>query len=157
MNNNIDEKGAKVKFPPPLIYLLCLFCGYGAHYLYPLSIGYSWPVKTVGVILILITLTILIYIGGIFKRKETNIEPWKPTTAIISTGIYAYSRNPIYMALCLISIGVGVVVDSIWMLLSFLPSALLVYWIAIKKEEAYLEHKFGEEYLSYKRKVRRWL
>jgi protein-S-isoprenylcysteine O-methyltransferase Ste14 len=62
-----------------------------------------------------------------------------------------------YVALCFISIGIGIFFNSIWILLSFMPSAVIVYYIAIKKEEAYLEEKFGEEYVRYKNNVRRWL
>ena len=100
---------------------------------------------------------IVILVAQSFKHAETNIEPWKPTTRIISTGIYAYSRNPVYAGFCLVSIGIGIFFNSFWILISFIPSAILVYYVAIKKEEIYLEKKFGEEYLYYKNKVRRWL
>ena len=57
----------------------------------------------------------------------------------------------------LVAIGVGIILNSFWMLFSFLPSAVLVYFVAIKKEETYLEKKYGAEYLQYKKNVRRWL
>jgi len=99
----------------------------------------------------------IVFIRQTFKNVETNIEPWKPTTTIISTGIYSHSRNPIYVAFCLILIGAGIFLDSWWVLISVMPSAVLVYYLAIRKEEAYLEKKFGEEYLLYQNEVRRWL
>ena len=157
MKSDKDEKGAEVKFPPPLIFIFSLFFAYGVHYYYPIKIGVSYEIKYVGVVLVLLALCLIIYISRIFKRVVTNIEPWKPTTAIISTGIYAYSRNPIYVAFCLVPIGVGIILNSFWLLCSFLPSALIVYFVAIKKEETYLEQKFGTEYQQYKKRVRRWL
>lgn len=152
-----DEKGAGVKFPPPLIFLILMIAAYGVHYIWPISLPSSLILKFIGVKLIILGFCIIIIAATSFKRVETSIEPWKPTTAIISTGIFAYSRNPIYVAFCLITIGIGVVLNNVWMVLCTAPSALLVYYVAIKKEEAYLEQKFGEEYVQYKNKVRRWL
>lgn len=159
MTENIDndEKGAAVKFPPPLIFLLSILSAYGIHYLKPLNIGASLEVKIVGILMILLALAAIAYISRIFSKAQTSIEPWKPTIAIISTGFYAWSRNPIYVIFCFATVGLGLLLDSYWVLLSFLPSAVLVYFIAIRKEEAYLERKFGEEYLLYKKRVRRWL
>ncbi len=157
LDSNNDEKGAAIKLPPLLIFLILLLIGYGTHYLYPVNIGIRSELKYVGILLILSAVAFIFYISRIFASAKTNIEPWKPTTKIISTGIYAYSRNPIYVAFCLIPIGIGIVLDSFWIIISFFPSIVLVYFIAIKKEEAYLEQKFSAEYLQYKNSVRRWL
>ncbi len=154
---NNDEKGAAVKFPPPLLFLLLILIAYSFHYLYPLTLGLSLVGKYLGTLIILSAIGMVVYISRIFSRAKTSIEPWKPTTALISTGVYAYSRNPIYTLFCFITIGIGVFLNSLWVFVSFIPAAMLVYLIAIKKEEIYLEKKFGEEYLLYKRKVRRWL
>ncbi len=152
-----DKKGASVKFPPPLIFLFLMLAAFGAHYIWPIDIDGSLGLEYAGVAVAILGLGVVILASRSFKRVETNIEPWKPTTTIISTGIFAYSRNPIYVAFCLVTIGVGIFLNSIWVLFSVIPSAILVYYIAIKKEETYLEEKFGEEYLLYKSNVRRWL
>ncbi len=156
-DNDEDKKGAEVKFPPPLIFLLLMLVAYGLHYWQPFTLGMPMVGKYIGLFIALLAVTIVIYISRIFLHVNTSIEPWKPTTTIISTGIYAYSRNPIYALFCFIPIGIGMFLNSAWVLISFIPGAILVYLIAIRKEEAYLEQKFGEEYLQYKRKVRRWL
>jgi protein-S-isoprenylcysteine O-methyltransferase Ste14 len=83
--------------------------------------------------------------------------PWKPTKNIITDGIYGWSRNPIYLGFNLLPIGMGIFFDNVWVLLSFVPAAFTLYHVAIKKEEVYLEEKFGDEYLGYKNKVRRWI
>jgi len=157
MNIEDDKKGAAVKFPPPLIFLILLLAAYGVQHFWPIGIGSSSGFKYIGVGIVMLGLGIVILVSRSFKRAETNIEPWKPTTKIISTGIYAYSRNPIYAGFCLVPIGMGVFLNSFWILISFIPSAVLVYTIVIRKEEAYLEKKFKEEYANYKSKVRRWL
>ena len=157
MNIEDDKKGAAVKFPPPLIFLILLLAAYGVQYFWPIGIGSSSGFKYFGLGIVMLGIGIVILVSRSFKRAKTNIEPWKPTSKIISAGIFAYSRNPIYAGFCFVPIGIGVFLNSLWILISFIPSAVLVYTIAIKKEEAYLEKKFGEEYEHYKSKVRRWL
>jgi protein-S-isoprenylcysteine O-methyltransferase Ste14 len=152
-----DEKGAAVKFPPPLIFLFILLVAYGVQYFWPIGIGTSSGIKYIGVAAVMLGICIVILVSRSFKRVETNIEPWKPTTRIITTGIYAYSRNPVYAAFCLVPIGLGILLNSFWILVSFIPSTVLVYYLAITKEESYLEKKFGEEYVQYKNRVKRWL
>ena len=152
-----DEKGAAVKLPPPLIFLIIILATYGVHHFWPIGIGGSSVLKFIGVVAVVLGFSVVILASRSFKHAETNIEPWKPTTRIISTGFYRYSRNPIYVAFCLVQIGLGIIFNSFWILIGFVVSAALVYYIAIKKEETYLEIKFGEDYLRYRKKVRRWL
>lgn len=152
-----DKKGAAVKFPPPLIFVLLIFVGAGLDYLLPM--GFTSPTLLVwaGIALAVFAIIIALAVNGVFKRVGTAIEPWKPTTQLVSTGLYAYSRNPIYAGFCLFNLGVGIALGNLWIVLSVFPAALLVYHIAIKKEEAYLTEVFGEEYVAYRQKVRRWL
>lgn len=152
-----DKKGAAVKFPPPLIFIIGMVIGYVIHYKFPISLEESIYMNLFGKFLITVAIIILSYVLYLFFKAKTHIEPWKPTSAIISTGLFAYSRNPIYAAFCVATVGLGLVFNNMWMVVSFIPSAIFVYHIAIKKEEQYLENKFGDEYLLYKQNVRRWL
>lgn len=155
-----DKKGAAVRFPPPIIFIILMLLGYGLQYIFPLPLTGpltgSVILSYLGGALVLLSLVCVFYLNRVFNRLKTHIEPWKPTSAIITTGVYAYSRNPIYVAFSVFTIGVGLMINSLWVLMSFLPASMVVYVVAIKKEEAYLEQKFGEEYLNYKNKVRRW-
>ncbi len=156
-NTEADTRGAGVRIPPPLIFLILLLAGYGAEQLWPLA-ATSWPGSGYpGAGLIATGLMIVLLAARSFKQAETSIEPWKPTHRIITTGIYRWSRNPIYLGFCLVVMGVGLLMNSLWMLISFVPSAVLVYYVAIRREEIYLEKKFGAEYQVYKSRVRRWL
>lgn len=155
--NQESPDHAQVKFPPPLIFLLLIAISYGLHRLYPLGFGVPKAFTNLGIAITLFGMAVVILIMGVFKRSSTAIEPWKPTSVLITTGFYRWSRNPIYVGFCLFNIGIGVALNSLWIVLSFIPGAILVYYIAIAREEAYLEREFGEEYLAYKRKVRRWL
>ncbi|MFB0988036.1 MAG: isoprenylcysteine carboxylmethyltransferase family protein [Gammaproteobacteria bacterium] len=152
-----DKKGAAVKFPPPAIFVSCILLGAGLQYLRPVGLGIPESIEIFGYLLVLFGITIAILVATSFRRAGTAIEPWKPTTSIVTTGFYGWSRNPIYAGFCLINIGIGIASNSIWIFVSFIPAAFLLYHVAIAKEEAYLAEKFGEEYLTYKNKVRRWV
>ena len=152
-----DKKGAAVKFPPPLIYLLSMLLTFGVHRLYPLGIGPPQPVRIVGIALMVAGLGVLLWISLLFRRAQTSIEPWRPTHTIITSGIYAWSRNPVYVSLSVMQIGAGLFLNSLWVLFGSVFSLWAVYLIAVRKEEIYLEQKFGDEYLRYKKTVRRWL
>lgn len=146
---------------PPFIYLGFLAVG--------IALGYVWPLPIVGGALSALarfSLAALLAGGGAlllgigireFQRRETNFRTDRPSTAIISDGLYRYSRNPLYIALTLIYVGLCVALDNLWALALLVPVLLTVRYGVIAREEAYLERKFGEEYLRYKRSVRRWL
>ncbi len=152
-----DKKGAAVKFPPPLLFLTVMGLAYAVNDLRPLGLGGSSALSYIAALFISLGAVVIALAFFYFRQAQTHIEPWKPTTAIISSGIFSYSRNPIYLAFCFIQIGAGIFLNNAWMLISVLLSAFLVYHIAIKKEEAYLDAKFGEGYIGYKNRVRRWL
>ncbi|PCJ49002.1 MAG: hypothetical protein COA74_06980 [Gammaproteobacteria bacterium] len=151
-----DEKGAAVKFPPPLVFLLMMLAAYGFHNFFPMTLDVLPFRFYLGISMVTFGAVIIIISFFTFRHAKTRIEPWKPTSNIISTGIFSYSRNPIYLAFCFISLGIGVSLNSFWISLSFIPSIVVVFFIAIKKEELYLTNKFGDDYLEYKAKVRRW-
>lgn len=155
-NNDQDKKGAGVKFPPPLIFLGTILSGYAMHAVLPVTIGEASATLISGSVLLVTALIIIVIAALSFRRVKTHLEPWKPTSAIVSSGIFGISRNPIYCALAIANIGIGLILNSWWVLLGFIPATILVYLIAIKPEESYLEQKFGEEYLAYKSRVRRW-
>jgi protein-S-isoprenylcysteine O-methyltransferase Ste14 len=151
------EKGAAVKFPPPVLFVILILTGAGLDYIRPLGMGVPQPFEVIGIAMCLFGVAVAILVNGTFKRAGTAIEPWKPTTSLITSGAYAWSRNPIYLGFCLFNMGIGIASNNLWIFFSFIPGAVLVYYIAIRKEEAYLEEKFGEEYLAYKARVRRWI
>jgi protein-S-isoprenylcysteine O-methyltransferase Ste14 len=152
-----DKKGPAVKFPPPLIFVIAMLCSFALQQRLPIGLGLPMPLRLAGLALLLVGTVLLVLASFGFARARTAIEPWKPTTAIVTSGVYAWSRNPIYVAFCLITSGIGLASVNVWMVFSTVPAALLVYSLAIKKEEQYLQQKFGDEYLQYQRRVRRWL
>ena len=143
--------------PPPLIYTGALAAGLLANRLYPISFLPRPVSRTLGWPAVLAGLTIGLLGFREMKRAETNVDPYKPTTAIVEAGPYRYTRNPLYVGMTLIYAGFAARANT-------LPAALLLPAVlaimrrgVIEREERYLERKFGEEYLQYKRRVRRWL
>ena len=92
-----------------------------------------------------------------FRRADTNLLPTRPTTAIVTAGVYGFSRNPIYVALTLAYLGAAFAMDSIACLLLLVPVLAVVRVGVIAREEAYLGAKFGAAYRDYKARVRRWI
>jgi protein-S-isoprenylcysteine O-methyltransferase Ste14 len=153
----IDQDSAKIRIPPPLILLFCVAVGWGVNQLYPFPISSWGQMSVVGYLTIFLGLSTILYAKALFKKFETNIKPWKTTSKIIKSSLYSYSRNPIYICFCVIGIGFALVLNSVWVILLVIVYALILTEWVIKKEENYLQKKFGTEYTDYKSQVRRWI
>jgi protein-S-isoprenylcysteine O-methyltransferase Ste14 len=92
-----------------------------------------------------------------FRGAGTHVNPRKPATTVVAHGPFRFTRNPMYVAMATVYLGVTALVNSLWPLLLFPPAVWIVGRYMIAREEAYLERKFGHAYLDYKAKVRRWL
>lgn len=149
---------AGVRVAPPLVYFVLSILGGVIHSIIPVSLGLEIEIPYWGIAIISIpSMYIILAVMVIFRKRKTGLEPWSTTTAIVTSGPFRFSRNPIYVAFFIIPIGIAIKINSIWPLIMIGPIALTVYHIAIKKEEAYLEAKFGQEYVDYKSRVRRWI
>ena len=91
------------------------------------------------------------------RRTGQSEIPWTPTTEIVQSGPFRYSRNPMYLQMVLFCAGFAILLFNPWILLLTPLVAWGLYQFAIRPEEAYLEAKFGAEYLAYKQRVRRWI
>jgi protein-S-isoprenylcysteine O-methyltransferase Ste14 len=153
--SNADTAG--VTAPPPLIYLGGLAVGFVLEALLP---GSSVPAALrwiLGGALLVAGLALLASFNTLFKRKGTAVEPWKPTTAIVTTGPYRLTRNPAYVGMAVVYIAIALLADALWVLLPLPLVLVIIDRGVIAREERYLERKFGQEYLDYKRRVRRWI
>ncbi len=156
--NTRDNAG--VVAPPPLIYAVGLAIGFLLHRLLPVK---AFPrssrafTLTLGSIFVGLGPTITIVGFRQMQNANTNINPTQPATTIVTEGPFRFTRNPLYLGFTLFYAGMSLLVNSLWMLL-LLPTIILLMTVGvIKREERYLERKFGEQYLSYKQHVRRWL
>ena len=154
-DNTSDSAG--VMTIPPIIYLIGLLVGLPIDYFYPIEFLPESVSDWFGVLLTPVAIPIALLAVLALKRGETPIDVRKPTTAIVTDGIYRLTRNPMYVSLAVVYSGIACWVNSIWVLLFIVPVLIVVDQGIIKREERYLEHKFGGEYLQYKSDVRRWI
>jgi protein-S-isoprenylcysteine O-methyltransferase Ste14 len=92
-----------------------------------------------------------------FRAAGTSVPGNRPTTAIVRTGPYRFSRNPIYLAMSMLHLGIAIWANSVWLVATLAVAIALMAIVVIPREERYLEDRFGADYLNYKASVRRWL
>ncbi len=141
---------------PPLIYLGFVLLGLLLGYIWPAPIGWG-PVRLAAAGGFLV---VGLALGAAairqFRLAGTNLEVDKPATSLVTSGPFRFSRNPIYLSLSLLMVGVGFLANNFWILLILVPTLIVMHFGVITREEQYLEAKFGAEYLRYKSSVRRW-
>ncbi len=142
---------------PPLIYGASLLLGIVIQLMFPISFLPGSVGGWLGVLLILLSILI---VGSAFRalgRAKTPFDVHQPTVAIVTDGAFRYSRNPMYLSLTLLYLGLTSLINSLWLLLLVMPLMVVMQRGVVEREEQYLEAKFGEEYLRYKMRVRRWV
>ncbi len=152
-----DQDNPGIRVPPPLIYLLALLLGLllNRRFHVPfLSSGvarvHGWPLVGGGV-------TLAAWFLRTMHDADTTRRTDKPVSSLVQDGPFRYSRNPGYLSLTMIYVGIAILRNALWAIL-LLPLVLYVIQReVIEREERYLERTFGEEYLAYKRRVRRWV
>ena len=143
---------------PPLLFLSALLIGLALDNLLPLPVALPGVLRAVlGAILILAGLALAA--AGIrgFGQAGTPVPTNEPSRALVTSGIHGRSRNPIYLGLFALYLGLGVALGSPWILVLVLPLAAVIRYGVVAREEAYLERLFGDAYRTYKSRVRRWL
>jgi protein-S-isoprenylcysteine O-methyltransferase Ste14 len=142
---------------PPLVYLGSILLGLLLHFAWPLPLVRHPASAPIGAGVVLMAVGLFIAAVRTFRAAGTPVPGNRPTTSIVRTGPYRFSRNPIYLAFSALQVGIALWVDSLWLFVTLLPAlALMSFWV-IPREERYLEARFRSEYLPYKSSVRRWL
>jgi protein-S-isoprenylcysteine O-methyltransferase Ste14 len=145
-------------FRPPLIYLAAIAGGLALHWAWPCHMPAGVPVRTLlGGALVVASLLLLGLSVRRFRAAGTPVPARKPTTAIVRTGPYRFSRNPIYLAFSLLQLGIAIWVGSWWLVATLAVAVAIIHYVVVPREERYLEARFGAEYRDYKAAVRRWL
>jgi len=142
---------------PPLLFVACLVLGLALDRLLRLPLAFPALSWAAGGGLVLIGIAFMA--AGIrnFARAATPVPGNQPVRALVTTGINAWSRNPIYVGMFAIYAGVGIAARSPWVLVLGLPLAIIVRYGVVAREERYLERRFGDAYRDYQARVRRWL
>ncbi len=157
MNQNEKKDIAGVIAPPPLIYLAALIVALGLEGAARADTGLGRIGLWIGLALIALAVVIALLARRQFIKGGTSLRVEEPSTAILSTGPFRFTRNPLYLALAMLQVGIGLVAGMAWIIVWVVPALLVIRFGVIAREERYLERKFGQEYLDYKAQVRRWL
>lgn len=158
---DVQKDAAAVRMFPPGIPLVTILVGIGLSWVWPIDPGFELPIPerywVGGLIIAGAFLGLGTWSVVIFRKSGQSENPWKPTPEIMDRGPFRFTRNPMYLQMVLICIGVAVIRMDLWILILTPICGFLLQRLAILPEEAYLERKFGDTYLEYKRRVRRWL
>ena len=148
---------AAVAFHPPILLVAFLLLGFVLRAIVPLSFAPEQSVALIGPIIVVMSFAMFFWAIATMRRGGGSIPTGEPTDVIVHSGPFRYSRNPIYVSMVALLIGVGVWGNTLWLIGLAVLAAYLLWWGVISREEGYLERKFGSDYTSYKSRVRRWL
>jgi protein-S-isoprenylcysteine O-methyltransferase Ste14 len=156
MNDRADT--AQVIVRPPLAFGLAIVVGLALDWLVPLPfMPTGLPVGWLGTMVFLFALALAAWAIVTITSAGSNVLTNEPTTAIVESGPYRFTRNPIYLGMLLGLVGLAIAFDTFWLLVPLVPFALVIRYGVVAREEAYLERKFPDVYAGYRSRVRRWL
>jgi protein-S-isoprenylcysteine O-methyltransferase Ste14 len=157
----MEDQGNYFKgiIPPPIIFFALILIGFIAQWLFPFNLmSYKWPTRLIiGIPLFIAAGLIAINALMIMKKNKTAINFNNPTTKFIVEGSFRFTRNPLYLSLLLVMDTIVIIANSAWHLIAFILLFLFFNFGVVAREEQYLENNFGEEYIQYKNRVRRWI
>ncbi|MBU4463268.1 MAG: isoprenylcysteine carboxylmethyltransferase family protein [Proteobacteria bacterium] len=153
------KDSAAIRVPPPVFFFACLGFGILLEYFFPIHLISLSPIPRVivGSIFIIISGYFAVSAFFVLIKNMTPFDTAKSTTKMVTDGAYRFSRNPLYFSLLLLLFGIAVLMFSLWLFFTIPILYILFLFKAVKPEESYLSKKFGEEYLNYSAKVRRWI
>ena len=152
-----DPDSPHVIVLPPLLYVVALGAGLLLNWAAPRTLLSSSLRCWMGGALVVLGLGITGWGRTLMARAGTNVNPFQPTTALVTTGPFRFSRNPLYVGLTLAYLGGALLTNSVWVLALLVPVLLVMHYGVVHREERYLEAKFGDAYRAYRARVRRYL
>ncbi len=151
-------KSARAAVPPPLVFLGALMIGVGLNFVWPLPIFTESRIgEVLGLLATLGSAAIGTWAFRTMLRAGEQPDPSAPTRKIVREGPFARTRNPLYLSFALFDIGVALLLNNLWIAIALAVLIVYIDVVIVRREERYLEQQFGDEYLEYKRSVRRWL
>lgn len=146
-----------VKIPPPLIYLLGVVLGAWLDRRFPLFTYPERPARIAAILCGFLWVVFSLSAIGLFFRARTSLIPIRPAKTLVTAGVYRISRNPMYIGLVFLYVGLTLWFGLGWPFLLLPFVVALIQVSAIAPEERYLRRRFGQTYLDYQASVRRWL
>lgn len=159
MTNDDTPETSGVRFPPPLMYASAIVAGLLMQRAVPVHLISTHSLAAAhaaAVVICAIGVLLSVTALRVFRRVGTSPIPMKPTTALTFDGPYRLTRNPMYLSLALVTLALALWLDVVWIAVALLAVVFVIDRAVIAREERYLERKFGEPYIAYKARVRRW-
>jgi protein-S-isoprenylcysteine O-methyltransferase Ste14 len=151
------QDNADVKILPPIVLAVALGVGIPIGILLPTRLLSADAAVSLGLGVVAVSVLLVIAAVHELRREKTAFDVRKPTSVIVRTGVFRLTRNPVYLSMMLLYVGLSLVINSPWMLLLAIPTGSTLCLAAIKPEERYLEAKFGDAYREYRAAVPRWI
>ncbi len=149
---------ARVIIRPPVALALAIVAGLALNWLMPLPFLPSRQAGAwFGAAVVALALALAAWAIISMAKAGSNVPTNLPTTTIVESGPYRFTRNPIYLGMLLVLLGLSIALDNLWLAALLLPFAIVIRYGVVAREEAYLEGKFGDVYRGYRARVRRWL
>lgn len=152
-----DSPNINKNVHPPLVALVFIFIPMVLQRLFPLPFNVSPTLRNAGLGMIFIGFMLGVGAYLEFRKERTTLDPHGSVKALVTGGVYRFTRNPIYLGFFLMVIGFPLNYGSLWGIVAAPFFAATLRWLVIEKEEAYLEKKFKEQYTGYRSRVRRWI
>ena len=156
--HNTEDTGPGVRIPPPVVILAGIVIGAATDRVFPIEVPAATFTGWLGGALVLFA---LILGPGLsfreYRKVNTPIRPDRPATALVTTGPFRYTRNPMYLSLLMLQTGVGLWMSNAWVIVLLVPVTAWLRWRVIAAEERHMVRQFGQVYLNYQARVRRWL
>ncbi len=157
-NTQPSERGADVRFPPPLVFLGFILLGLVLRYVIgAIPIAADGWLRVIGIVVFLAGLILMLTAIIDFRRTGQDPAPWTPSPELLEQGPYKWTRNPMYVGFTCVQIGLGLGLGNLWISLMAPIALVIVHFIAVVPEERYLGEKFGSKYQDYRSRVRRYL
>jgi protein-S-isoprenylcysteine O-methyltransferase Ste14 len=147
----------KRRIYPPHWTLILLGAEFALHYWLPVRAVIPEPLRWAGIVVIALGVALIGWAAALFKRNKTGIVPFTESTAVVESGPYRFTRNPMYVGMALILLGSAILMRTLTPLAAPLAFVLIIHHRFIVHEEAHMERAMGPPYLAFKSRVRRWL
>ncbi len=156
MSAEFEDK-PDVAIHPPTVFVAALIVGFVVR----AFAGGGLPLpdliaEGLGGLVLLVGLALIVSAVSAFAEAGETLPPATPSKALLTSGAYRFSRNPMYLAMVLIGAGLGVATENLWIVLATIGAGAIINFFVIPQEEAYLERRFGVDYREFKERVRRW-
>jgi protein-S-isoprenylcysteine O-methyltransferase Ste14 len=145
------------KLLPPTYFFLTSLLMIVIHFLVPIFRIIHFPWTLLGFIPAIIGIAMNIIADNAFKQRNTTVKPFRESSALLTDGLFRFTRNPMYLGFVLILLGIAIFLGSILPFLIAITFIVVIYRTFIQVEEKMLEETFGEEWQAYKKRVRRWI